>query len=241
MGKDSCVRNHWITGDVQRGWICVWLWYNSFRFLDFRNMSTTFRNNVFFSPVWLVHVHWIIWGQSWRARHVEMFTSTGATPVVALRVTRILPIKPPSIHTPQCWFGLSITSTKYFLTVWGVNEASGCLRMSCQFIGWQTVCDAFPIVAFWANVVLFIVEVILVVWRVGCGFYTVFKQAGTIKMYNVIYAPKGYHGTLGRRIQEELCNDRAKRAKRRLKTKIKQYTSKGVSKKKNKIESRIYQ
>ena len=56
-------------------------------------------------------------------------------------------------------------------------------------------------------------------------------------MYNVIYAPKGYHGTLGRRIQEELCNDRAKRAKRRLKTKIKQYTSKGVSKKKNKIES----
>ena len=63
-------------------------------------------------------------------------------------------------------------------------------------------------------------------------------------MYNVIYAPKGYHGTLGRRIQEELCNDRAKRAKRakrRLKTKIKQYTSKGVSKKKNKIESRIYQ
>ena len=77
---------------------------------------------------------------------------------------------------------------------------------------------------------------------IRCGFYTVFKQCGTIKMYNVIYAPKGYHGILGRRIQQELCKDREKRAKRRLKTKIKQYTSKGVSKKKKKIEDcRIYQ
>ena len=39
---------------------------------------------------------------------------------------------------------------------------------------------------------------------IRCGFYTVFKQCGTIKMYNVIYAPKGYHGTLGRRIQHRL-------------------------------------
>jgi hypothetical protein len=42
-------------------------------------------------------------------------------------------------------------------------------------------------------------------------------------MYNVIYAPKGYHGRLGRRIQQELCKDRAKRD---LNAKVKQYTSK---------------
>ena len=42
-------------------------------------------------------------------------------------------------------------------------------------------------------------------------------------MYNVIYAPKGYHGVLGRRIQQELCKDRAKRD---LNAKVKQYTSK---------------
>jgi len=65
--------------------------------------------------------------------------------------------------------------------------------------------------------------------KVQSGFYTVFKARWNYqKMYN-IYAPKGYHGILGRRIQQELCKDRAERAK---KSKIKQYTSKGVSKKK---------
>ena len=54
-------------------------------------------------------------------------------------------------------------------------------------------------------------------------------------MYNVIYAPKGYHGTLGRRIQQELCKDREKRAKRRLKTKIKQFTSKQAKEVKTKM------
>jgi len=69
-------------------------------------------------------------------------------------------------------------------------------------------------------------------FKVQSGFYTVFKARWNYqKMYN-IYAPKGYHGILGRRIQQELCKDRAKRAECAKKSKIKQYISKGVSKKK---------
>lgn len=40
-------------------------------------------------------------------------------------------------------------------------------------------------------------------------------------MYNVIYAPKGYHGILGRRIQKEIQNDRAHRFQHKVKQFIK--------------------
>lgn len=49
-------------------------------------------------------------------------------------------------------------------------------------------------------------------------------------MYNVIYAPKGYHGILGRRIQKEIQNDRA----HRFQHKVKQFIKKSDDK--NKIK-----
>ena len=51
----------------------------------------------------------------------------------------------------------------------------------------------------------------------------------------VIYAPPGRHGELGRRIQQELCKDRANRAKRRLHAKMKQFTSKQAKEVKTKM------
>ena len=56
------------------------------------------------------------------------------------------------------------------------------------------------------------------------------------KMYSVIYAPPGRHGQLGRRIQQELCKDRANRAKRRLHAKMKQFTSKETKEVKSEIK-----
>ena len=47
-------------------------------------------------------------------------------------------------------------------------------------------------------------------------------------MYNVIYAPKGYHGILGRRIQKQLQNDRT----HRFQHKVKQFAKKSVKNKK---------
>ena len=51
----------------------------------------------------------------------------------------------------------------------------------------------------------------------------------TIKMYTII-SPPGYHGILGRNIEESLQKERAKRC---VKTKVKQYTSKKECKQEN--------
>jgi len=51
----------------------------------------------------------------------------------------------------------------------------------------------------------------------------------TIKMYTII-SPPGYHGMLGRKIEEDLQKERAKRC---VKTKVKQYTSKKECKQEN--------
>jgi len=51
----------------------------------------------------------------------------------------------------------------------------------------------------------------------------------TIKMYTII-SPPGYHGMLGRKIEESLQKGRAKRC---VKTNVKQYISKKESKQEN--------
>jgi len=51
----------------------------------------------------------------------------------------------------------------------------------------------------------------------------------TIKMYTII-SPPGYHGILGRKIEESLQKERAKRC---VKTNVKQYISKKESKQEN--------